>query len=70
MNRTFASVLAGAGLALSMVTLQARPAAADGTIYAVVYLTNNTSGPIQISQPSAGGVWGTEGDTAQSYAAS
>lgn len=52
-------------LALGGALLPATPAAADGTIYAVISLTNNTNQTIQI--PFSGAhtpqLWGTEGNT-------
>lgn len=57
---------------VAVVTVGAAPASADGMIYAVVTLTNDTNSLIQIpfSGASTPDAWGTEGNTMQSSAAS
>ena len=67
--QSLGSVLARRGflfpLALGAVLLHAAPAGADGIIYAVISLTNDTNQCISI--PFSGAhtpqLWGTQGDT-------
>jgi hypothetical protein len=61
--------LGACAVALSGVTLFAKTAAADDTIYAVVTLTNDTTSCIAIpaSGASTSNVWGTQGDTLRDF---
>ena len=62
-------LLLACALALAAVTRRAAPAAAGGTIYAEIWLTNNTAQciPIPFSGASTGQVWGTPGNTLKDF---